>query len=333
MKERKLPLPKEVAPFLIAEEDFTIDQTAQLGMGLTGCVYEGAYRDEVVAVKLFSLRDSKLTEAEQLDYSQKAVHEAQMLSQLQSKHIIQLRGITYLYRHYTVVMEKAAHFPLYLNHRKISLQQQLAWALQITIALQEAHSKDIIHRDLRLGNLLIDREAQIKLADFGTAIKLGAVGELKEKNQHFMDACQGQPEHTAPEVQRGFLFSKSSDIYSLGTLFCELLYPNKQVSTTLGESQTLPNSCPLEFKKIISDCWRLNSGLRPSAQQVRIYLEKVLYHFNQPVKLIQQPQEKPSKRISAMKIGLYITKSFTLFAKLPLGRLDISVSSQRFTKS
>jgi serine/threonine protein kinase len=317
MKTAKSPLPKELTPFVIAKEDFIINRDAKLGSGSTCVVYEGAYRDETVATKLFSLKDSELSAEEQSEYLKQAVCEAKILSEFKSDHILQFRGITYLYQHYALVTEKVSDFREHLKKQTdIALEQQLSWALQITIGLQAVHAKDIIHRDLRLNNILMDSKNQTKLADFGEAVKLPASGELREKSQYAQDFCESQPYHTAPEVGKGYIFSKSSDIYSLGTLFCELLTPKEWLPTVLGDPQKLPSSWPAEFKRIISACWHPNSGLRPSAQEVKAYLEKALQNLRKPVKVKSTP--KPAKSVSAMKICTSITKSFSLFAKVSL---------------
>jgi len=86
---------------------------------------------------------------------------------------------------------------------------------QVIDAVSYLHKQNIIHRDLKLGNLLIDKNLQIKLADFGLAIK------LQTENEKRTTIC-GTPNYIAPEVLSGS-HSFEVDVWSIGCLTYTLL--------------------------------------------------------------------------------------------------------------
>ena len=87
---------------------------------------------------------------------------------------------------------------------------------EILLALQHLHSKNIVYRDLKPENLLIDKEGHIKIADFGFAKKV-------ENNRTFT-LC-GTPEYLAPELIQGAKtgYGKTVDWWALGVLIFEML--------------------------------------------------------------------------------------------------------------
>ncbi|MEN2766497.1 Stk1 family PASTA domain-containing Ser/Thr kinase [Ornithinibacillus xuwenensis] len=88
---------------------------------------------------------------------------------------------------------------------------------QITAAIAHAHENDIVHRDIKPQNILIDTYGHIKVTDFGIAVALSATS-LTQTN-----SILGSVHYLSPEQARGGLATKKSDIYSLGILFFEML--------------------------------------------------------------------------------------------------------------
>lgn len=88
---------------------------------------------------------------------------------------------------------------------------------QITSAIHHAHEHNIIHRDIKPQNILIDQNGQVKVTDFGIAIALSSTA-LTQTN-----SILGSVHYLSPEQARGGLATKKSDIYSLGIVFFELL--------------------------------------------------------------------------------------------------------------
>jgi serine/threonine protein kinase len=105
-----------------------------------------------------------------------------------------------------------------------SAPQSVAWAAaiaaQIAAVLVEVHRVDIVHRDIKPGNVMVTDGGLVKVLDFGIAILRGA-GALPRLTQ--VDRTIGTPAYMSPEQCLGQVVTSASDIYSLGCLLLELL--------------------------------------------------------------------------------------------------------------
>ena len=100
----------------------------------------------------------------------------------------------------------------------------MAWAAaiaaQIAAVLADVHRVDIVHRDIKPGNVMITDGGLVKVLDFGVAILRGA-GALPRLTQ--VDRTVGTPAYMSPEQCLGQVLTSASDVYSLGCLLLELL--------------------------------------------------------------------------------------------------------------
>lgn len=105
------------------------------------------------------------------------------------------------------------------NAGKFSEQRAKFYCAEILLALDYLHQRDIIYRDLKPENVLLDRDGHIKITDFGLS-KEGL--EEGQKTNSFV----GTPEYLAPEIILNKGHNKSVDYWTLGTLLYEMLVGN-----------------------------------------------------------------------------------------------------------
>ena len=111
-----------------------------------------------------------------------------------------------------------------LVRNRLSAETSLDLAIQIANALEEAHAQNIIHRDIKPSNIVVNNKGQLKVLDFGLAkfIKADADGKTTKKLSS-SGAIMGTVPYMSPEQLRGKTLDASTDIFSFGVLFYEIL--------------------------------------------------------------------------------------------------------------
>jgi tetratricopeptide (TPR) repeat protein len=140
--------------------------------------------------------------------------------------------------------------------------------LEIAQALEHAHERGVIHRDLKPGNVLFDARGQVKLADFGASARvLEAGGE---------SARTLSPFSASPQQLRGEPPTPADDVYGLGALAYELLsrypphYPNFDAQRVQREPvpPLVPaEQMPLQLGSVVSRMLAKNAKLRPASMR------------------------------------------------------------------
>ena len=167
-----------------------------------------------VAVKI--LRDELEADVE---FRRRFQTEAQAVAMLSHPNIVSVYDVSHSEDVEYIVMELIEGVTLmqYMQKRgALGWKEALHFSVQIARALEHAHSKGIVHRDIKPQNVMILRDGTIKVADFGIAA-------LETRQEQRSDQTVGSVHYIAPEQARGEQPDTRSDIYSLGVVMYEML--------------------------------------------------------------------------------------------------------------
>jgi serine/threonine protein kinase/tetratricopeptide (TPR) repeat protein len=156
-------------------------------------------------------------------------------------------------------------------------------ARQVCDGLAEAHRVGVVHRDLKPGNIMIDREGNAKIMDFGIARSVSVKGITGA------GVMIGTPEYMSPEQVEGKEVDQRSDIYSLGIILYEMLTGQvpfegdtpfavgvKQKSEIPRDPKELNAQIPQDLSRLILKCLEKDKGRRyQSADELGADLEKI----------------------------------------------------------
>ena len=148
-------------------------------------------------------------------------HEARAIASVNHPHICQLYDIGPGY----LVLEYIDGAPL---RGPVAEAEAIRQAIQIARALEAAHDRGILHRDLKPTNVLITRDGTVKLVDFGLAKLLRSGSEAPDELTHtaahtLAGVVLGSPGYMSPEQAAGHALDIPSDVFSFGIVFHELL--------------------------------------------------------------------------------------------------------------
>ena len=126
-----------------------------------------------------------------------------------------------------------------ISQGPLDLRETLSIAQQIAEAVAAAHEHNVIHRDLKPGNIKITREGKVKVLDFGLAKAVGAGAADQQSTVTEPGRVIGTPAYMSPEQARGQATGKRTDIWSFGCVLYEMLtrsvpFAGQTVSDTLA---------------------------------------------------------------------------------------------------
>lgn len=312
------PQPEELAPHFPQLEILEL-----IGRGGMGLVYKARQKTlgRYVALKLLvpnTEHDSS--------FAQRFATEARALAQLTHPNIVTIYDFGESGGFYYLLMEyvDGVNLRQAMNASRLKAEQALAIVPPVCEALQYAHERGIVHRDIKPENLLLNKEGQVKIADFGIAKMIFSTAGGTEATETEKDAqapvtlMGGTPQYMAPEQREPSASDHRSDIYSLGVVLYELLtgeLPGKQleppsrrvqVDVRLDEIvlRALEHKPEMRFQTVAEFSHTLASVIPPAKNDAGV-----------PSKKLQQVMPADSKR----KPGLILRATALLSMMLIMG--------------
>ncbi|XP_013418582.1 serine/threonine-protein kinase PLK4 [Lingula anatina] len=245
-----------------------------LGKGAFACVYRARAltTGQEVAIKMI---DKKLMQAAGM--VARVRKEVEIHSRLKHPAILELYNYFEDSNYVYLVLEMCHNGELYrylkTNCKVLSEQEARVFLRQIVQGMLYLHSHGILHRDLTLANLLLTKDMDVKIADFGLATQLSVPDE-----KHFT-MC-GTPNYISPEIAMRGAHGLEADVWSLGCMLYTFLvgkppFDTQAVRTTLNRVISaefdMPDHLSLEAKDLIKSLLKKNP-------KERIGLHDILEH-------------------------------------------------------
>eukprot|EP01124_Arcella_intermedia_P028486 TRINITY_DN5795_c0_g1_i1.p1 TRINITY_DN5795_c0_g1~~TRINITY_DN5795_c0_g1_i1.p1 ORF type:complete len:444 (-),score=101.15 TRINITY_DN5795_c0_g1_i1:69-1277(-) len=271
-----------------------------IGSGSFAVVYRGFWRKTEVAIKMIQQNAKK----EKLTFRK----ETSLMFNLRHPNVVSLMGVVLTPR-LCIVTEFCLRGDVgeMLLDPKMHIEPEhiRKICLDTCRGMTYLHGANVIHRDLKCRNLLIDKDWNIKVADFGLARGI----EDKPGN---MTAC-GTPTHAAPEVIRHSGYTQKADVYSFGICIWEMCLRKEPYETIPGfrvivavatkrMRPKIPTTLDPEWTALIRRCWAEEPDIRPNFTELVEIFEKM--KLETPTKKMPfREEELSSREVKSKKKG------------------------------
>ncbi|KAL1542858.1 Serine/threonine-protein kinase sty46 [Salvia divinorum] len=246
----------------------------KIATGSNGDTYKGLFRSQDVAIKCFK------TDSLNKDMQREFAQEVYILRKVRHKNVVQFIGSCTRPPLLCIITEFMSGGSVYdaLHKQKgvPKLPATLKVATDVTRGMSYLHQNNIIHRDLKAANLLMDDNKVVKIADFGVARVLVQSG--------VMTAETGTYRWMAPEVIEHKLYNHKADVFSFGVMLWELLtgkVPYAQLTplqaavgvVQKGLRPTIPSHTHPLMVELLERCWQQDPSLRPEFSEITEILQ------------------------------------------------------------
>ncbi|PNX96557.1 PAS domain-containing/tyrosine kinase family protein, partial [Trifolium pratense] len=235
-------------------------------------VYHGIWNASDVAVKVYFANG--YTEETLQDYKK----EVDIMKRLRHPNVLLFMGAIYSQEKHAIVTEllpRGSLFrTLHKNNQTFDIRRHLRMALDVARGMNYLHHRNppIVHRDLKSSNLLVDKNWNVKVGDFG-------LSKLKDATLLTTKSGRGTPQWMAPEVLRSEPSNEKSDVFSYGVVLWEIMtqsIPWKDLNSLqvvgivgfMDRRLDLPEGLDPHVASIINDCWQSDPEQRPSFEEL-----------------------------------------------------------------
>ncbi len=296
-----------------------------IGVGGMAVVYK-AYDnidDRIVAVKI--LKDEYLANEE---FRRRFKNESKAIAVMSHRNIVKVYDVSFGDRLQYIVMEHIEGITLkeYIEeHGVIDWNEALFFSIQILRALQHAHDKGIVHRDVKPQNIMLLQDGTIKVTDFGIA------RFSHSETRTMTEKAIGSVHYISPEQAKGELTDEKADIYSVGVVLYEMLTGRlpfeaesavsvalMQVNNEAELPRTINPRIPVGFEQITMKAMQKSTRERyQSAAEMLFDLEELkrnprikfdyqkYYVDDEPTRYIGKIQENTHKASDSSPTGEY----------------------------
>ncbi|HOP22237.1 MAG TPA: serine/threonine-protein kinase [Gammaproteobacteria bacterium] len=302
---------------LVGQSIGNIELIQLLGKGGMGEVYLGEDKQLQRKVAVKTIRGIYRPNENARDRFRR---EALILSKLNHENIckiyniIEIDDIDFLILEYVdgTTLDK---YPLY----KLSYAEKLKLAKSLLNGLLVAHNEDIVHRDIKPDNIIINKDGSIKILDFGISASLKQQSNQKKTDMHptlpisktAAGSIVGTLGYMSPEQATLEEISTASDIYSLGIIFQDIFSSQPAHSSDLSNEQLLKRAqkgetdevqnVPADLTQLINRMKARKPASRPTAFDAIEKLDKII--------------NKPKRRIKQFSIAALLLLSVLAFSK------------------
>lgn len=333
----------------IQSNELVLTGNAPVGKGSFGVVFRGIWRLKDVAIKVLHFRtiqhlvvtsDPPTDPALSLYAHRKLMllyNEANMLSQLRHRNVVRFMGVCLdppcIITEYC---ENGSLFDFIGRARKSKRSSaKFTWEAKIKIALGVAngmmclHNRDpvVLHADLKSPNLLVGRNYEVKVADFGTSRFINP--DLNIENESAQNPCW-----LAPEILNYDPNTKAADVYPMGIIMWELMTLRRPFETATGctpppesvfsdvlyaskrpeipeDLRTLPGGLsPIttDYIQLMRRCWHQEPSERPTYTEIAQELRKMMHRIRRPPLAEEPASIETDNSSSSLQISPFQTK-------------------------
>ncbi|XP_075477568.1 serine/threonine-protein kinase STY46-like [Primulina tabacum] len=274
---------------------------SKVASGSYGDLYKGTYCSQEVAIKI--LKTERLNTELQKEFAQ----EVYIMRKVRHKNVVQFIGACTKPPNLCIVTEfmsgGSVYDYLHKQRGTFKLPSLLKVAIDVSKGMNYLHQNNIIHRDLKAANLLMDENEVVKVADFGVARVKTETG--------VMTAETGTYRWMAPEVIEHKPYDHKADVFSFGVVLWELLtgkLPYEYLTplqaavgvVQKGLRPTIPKHTNPKLSELLEGCWQQDPTLRPDFSELTEILQKISKEVGDDG---EGRKEKPGGFFSALRRG------------------------------